>query len=55
MKENDDCNIHKRFRVHSTDIFGLEAKTNITRSEVPTIPSTPKFDSLPYPYPRVGW
>ena len=52
MKGNDYYNIHRKFQVHSTNIFVLGAKTNIARWQPP--PSTPNFDSLPYPYPRVG-
>ena len=33
-----------KFQVHSTNIFVFVAT-----------PSTPNFDSLPYPYLRVGW
>ena len=48
MKE-DDYNIYRKFQVHSTDIFGLGAKTKIGKWQ--PLPSTPNFDSLPYPYP----
>ena len=50
MKGNDYYNVHRKFQVHSTNIFALGAETR----KVATTPSTPNFDSLPYPYPRVG-
>ena len=46
-------NIHRKFQVHITIIFRLGAKTK--NREVATTPSTPNFDSLPYPYPKGGW
>ena len=52
VKGNNYYNIHRKFQVHSTNIVVLGAKTNIARWQPP--PSTPNFDSLPYPYPRVG-
>ena len=52
VRENDYHNVHRKFQVHSTNIFVLGAKTNITRWQ--PSPSTPNVDSLPYPYPRVG-
>ena len=51
VKGNDYYNMHRKFQVHSTNIFVLGAKTNIARWQPPP---TPNFDSLPYPYPRVG-
>ena len=48
MKGNDYFDIHRKFQVHSTSIFGLGAKTK--NREVATTQSTPNFDSLPYPY-----
>ena len=53
MKRNDYYKIHKKFQVHITNLFGLGAKTNIARWQ-PPLPSTPNFESLPYPYPRAG-
>ena len=50
---NDYYNIHRKFQVHSTSIFGLGAKTKTGKWQ-PT-PSTPNFDSLPYPYHKVRW
>ena len=49
MKENDYYNIHKKFQVHNTSIFGLGAKIKIGKWQQP--PSTPNFHSLPYPNP----
>ena len=46
MKEKDNYNIHRKFKVHKTSILGLGAKTNTL--------STPHFDSLPYPTPGSG-
>ena len=45
--------IHRKLQVHSTNIFGLGAKTKITRWKPPL--SILDFDSLPYPYSRVRW
>ena len=53
MKWNEYHNIYKNFQVHSSITFGLGAKTNIARRKQPS--STPNFDSLPYPYSKVGW
>ena len=53
MKGADNYIIHKKFQVYSTNIFGLGAKTNIARWQLPL--STPNFNSLPYSYPTVGW
>ena len=50
-KGNDYYNIHRKFQIHSNNIFVLGAKTNIAMWQ--PLP-TPNFDSLPYPYPRVG-
>ena len=49
MKGNDCYNIHRKFQMHNTSIFGLEARTKIGKLQPP--PPTPNFDSLPYPYP----
>ena len=46
MKGNEYFNIHRKFEVHSTNIFGFWAKLNIY-CQVATAPSTTNFDSLP--------
>ena len=51
MKENDNYNIHNKFQMRSTNIFGLWATTNIVRWQPPF---TPNFNSLPFPYPNIG-
>ena len=48
---NDYYNIHRKFQVHTTNIFVQEQKQI---SQGGNHPPTPNFDSLPYPYPRVG-
>ena len=40
-----------KFQVHSSNIFGLEAKTNIARWQPPT--SNPNFAVYHTPTPRV--
>ena len=52
VKGNYYYNEHRKFQVHSTNVFLLGAKTNIARWQ--PSPSTPNFDSLPYPYLRAG-
>ena len=41
-----------KFQVHSTSIFWIRSKNR--NWEVATTP-TRNFDSLLYPYPKVGW
>ena len=44
MKGNDYYNTQKKFQIHSSNIFGLRAKTNIPIWQPP-----PNIDSLLYP------
>ena len=53
MKENDCYNTHRKFQVNSINIFVIISKNKFW--QVATIPSISKFDSLPYPYPKIGW
>ena len=45
LKGKDYYNIHSKCREHSS---------NISRGDNQRSPSTPNFESLPYPYRRVG-
>ena len=48
---DDYYNIHKNFQVQSTNIFGLGAKEYRQMATTPT----PEYDSLPHPFPKIGW
>ena len=51
IKGNDYFNIHRKFEVHSTNIFGFRAGLNIARWQPPPLSLTLKA----LPYPEVGW
>ena len=50
VKENDNNNIQMKFQVHSTNMFGLGAKTNIAKWQPPPLPLN--FYSSPYSLPQ---
>ena len=53
INDNDCYNIHK-FQVHSTNIFGLRAKTSITRWQPPPPLSLTAYHTLPLHH-KVEW
>ena len=56
MKGNYYYNMHRKFQVHSTNIFFLDkVQKQILQGGIDPSPSITKFDSLSYPYLGVGW
>ena len=49
VKGNDYYNVHRKFQVHSTNIYVIGAKTNIARWQPPPLPLNLTANLIPIP------